>query len=60
MTAVTVRRVLESTLETVAQMEKLAVEVAQWAGFCGLSLDHISLATHEIATNAVVHGTAVP
>ena len=56
MTAVTVRQVLDSTLETVSQLEKLAVEVARRAGFRGLSLDQISLATHETATNAVVHG----
>ena len=56
MTAVTEHQVLESTLETVAQLEKLAVEVAQTAGFRGPSLDQIGLATHEIATNAVVHG----
>ena len=56
MTAVTVHQELDSTLETVAQLEKLAVEVAQRAGFRGHTLDQISLATHETATNAVVHG----
>lgn len=56
MMAVTVHQELDSTLETVAQLEKLAVDVAQSAGFCGLSLDQISLAAHETAINAVVHG----
>lgn len=56
MTAVTVHQELDSTLETVAQLEKLAVEIAKRAGFRGHTLDEISLATHETATNAVVHG----
>ena len=56
MTAVTMREVLDSTLEDVAHVETLAVEVARRVGFQGVSLDHISLATHETTTNAVVHG----
>ena len=56
MTAVTVHEVLDSTLEAVAHVETVAVEVAQRVGFRGVSLDHISLATHETTTNAVVHG----
>jgi len=56
MTAVTVHEVLDSTLEAVAHVETVAVEVARRVGFRGVSLDHISLATHETATNAVVHG----
>jgi len=56
MTAVTMREVLDSTLEAVAHVEPLAVEVARRVGFRGVSLDHISLATHETTTNAVVHG----
>jgi serine/threonine-protein kinase RsbW len=56
MTAVTMREVLDSTLEDVAHVETLAVEVARRVGFRGVSLDHISLATHETTTNAVVHG----
>jgi serine/threonine-protein kinase RsbW len=56
MTAVTMREVLDSTLEAVAHVEPLAVEVARRVGFRGVSLDHISLATYETTTNAVVHG----
>jgi serine/threonine-protein kinase RsbW len=56
MTAVTVHEVLDSTLEAVAHVETVAVEVARRVGFRGVSLDHISLATHETTTNAVVHG----
>jgi len=55
MTAVTVREVLDSTLEAVAHVETLAVEIARGVGFRGVSLDQISLATHETSTNAVVH-----
>jgi serine/threonine-protein kinase RsbW len=55
-TAVTVREMLDSTLETVAHIEAVAVEIARRVGFRGVSLDHISLATHETITNAVVHG----
>ena len=56
MTADTVHEVLDSTLEAVAHVETVAVEVARRVGFRGVSLDHISLATHETTANAVVHG----
>jgi len=56
MTAVTVHEVLDSTLEAVGHVETVAVEIARSVGFRGVSLDHISLATHETTTNAVVHG----
>jgi serine/threonine-protein kinase RsbW len=56
MTATTIREVVDSTLEAVAHVETVAVEVARTVGFRGVSLDHISLATHETTTNAVVHG----
>jgi len=56
MTAVTVREVLDSTLEAVAHVETVAVEVARRMGFRGVSLDHIGLAIHETTSNAVVHG----
>ena len=56
MTAVTVHEVLDSTLEAVAHVETVAVDVARSMGFRGVSLEHISLATHETTTNAVVHG----
>ena len=53
MRAVTVHEVLDSTLEAVAHVETVAVEAARRVGFRGVSLDHISLATHETTTNAV-------
>ena len=56
MTAVTVHEVLDSTLEAVAHVEAVAVDVARSVGFRGVSLDHISLAAYETTTNAVVHG----
>jgi serine/threonine-protein kinase RsbW len=55
MTAETVYRVLDSTLDTVTEVENLVWEVAQRAGFRDLSLDHIGLAAHETAVNAVIH-----
>ena len=56
MTAETVYRVLDSTLDAVSEVENLAWETAHRAGFRDLSLDHISLAVHETAANAVIHG----
>jgi|SRR5579863_3382567 len=56
MTVVPVHEVLDSTLEAVAQVETMAMALARRGGFHGASLDHISLATHETTTNAVVHG----
>jgi serine/threonine-protein kinase RsbW len=56
MTAETVYRVLDSNLDTVTEVENLAWEIAHRAGFRDLSLDHISLAVHETAANAVIHG----
>jgi serine/threonine-protein kinase RsbW len=56
MMPVTMQEVLDSTLEAVAHVETVAAEVARRVGFRGVSLDHISLATHETTTNAVVHG----
>src|ERR1700730_14627954 len=47
---------LDSTLESVEQIEHLALEHAQRAGFCGISLEQIALAVHETAANAVFHG----
>jgi serine/threonine-protein kinase RsbW len=51
-----VQHVLDSTLDNVAFIESLAVEIAQKAGFHDGSLDQISLAVHETAANAVIHG----
>src|SRR5260370_38057459 len=52
----TVHHVLDSTLDNVAFIEDLAFEVAQKAGFPDASLEQISLAVHETAANAVIHG----
>ena len=56
MTTETVNEVLDSTLDTVDYVEGLALDAAQKAGFCGDSLSEISLAVHETAVNAVIHG----
>ncbi|MBZ5609753.1 MAG: ATP-binding protein [Acidobacteriia bacterium] len=56
MTMVTVRQTFDSTLVSTYSIEDLALEIARRAGFRGPSLDHISLAVHETAVNAVVHG----
>jgi hypothetical protein len=56
MTALTVREVLDSTPEAAAHLETVTVEVARRVGSRGVSLDHISPATHE-ATTTAVHGT---
>ncbi|HEY0307526.1 MAG TPA: ATP-binding protein [Acidobacteriaceae bacterium] len=47
---------LESTLATVNKVEQTAHEFAQRAGFSEDDLDNISLAAHEAAVNAVMHG----
>ena len=52
----TVHHVLDSTLDTVSVVESLASEIAQTAGFPDASLEQISLAVHETAANAVIHG----
>jgi serine/threonine-protein kinase RsbW len=52
----TVHHVLDSTLDNVAFIESLAIEIAQVAGFPATSLEQISLAVHETAANAVIHG----
>lgn len=56
MTPEAVHYTLDSTLDSVEQIEHLALEHAQRAGFFGASLDHIALAVHETAANAVFHG----
>lgn len=56
MTTETVNQVLDSTLDTVDFVERMAFEVARIAGFRGDSLDDISLAVHETTANAVIHG----
>jgi serine/threonine-protein kinase RsbW len=52
----TLNEVLDSTLDTVDYVEGLALAAAQKAGFRGESLSEISLAVHETAINAVIHG----
>jgi serine/threonine-protein kinase RsbW len=47
---------LDSTLDSVDKIEHLVLEHARRAGFCGVSLEQISLAVHETAANAVFHG----
>jgi serine/threonine-protein kinase RsbW len=56
MTMETARHSFDSTLESAYMIEDLVLEIARRAGFRGPSLDHISLAVHETAVNAVVHG----
>jgi serine/threonine-protein kinase RsbW len=56
MTSGAVHRTLDSTLESADQIEHLVMEHAQRAGFDSKALDQISLAVHETAVNAVMHG----
>ena len=52
----TVHHVLDSTLDTVAFVESLVGKIARRAGFPDTSREQISLAVHETAANAVIHG----
>jgi serine/threonine-protein kinase RsbW len=52
----TVHHVLDSTLDAVSFVESLASDIAQRSGFPQASLEQISLAVHETAANAVIHG----
>ncbi len=52
----TIRRSFDSTLESAYAIEDLVLGVAREAGFQGADLDHISLAVHETAVNAIIHG----
>lgn len=56
MTAPTVSQSFDSTLASAYAIEDLALEQALRTAFAGPSLDHISLAVHETAVNAIVHG----
>jgi serine/threonine-protein kinase RsbW len=56
MNEVTVPHTLDSTLESVDRVEYLTLELAERAGFRDTSLEHIVLAVHETAANAVIHG----
>jgi serine/threonine-protein kinase RsbW len=52
----TLRQSFDSTLDSAYAIEDLVLEHARAAGFEGQSLDHISLAVHETAVNAIIHG----
>ena len=52
----TTRRSFDSTLESAYAIEDLVLDLARKAGFQGQDLDHISLAVHETAVNAILHG----
>ena len=52
----TVSATLDSTLASVDEGEKAALEFARRAGFVDGALEHIGLAVREIIANAVVHG----
>src|SRR5467141_4144164 len=52
----TVEQVLDSTLESVDQAERLALELARESGFSEEDLDRIGMSVRECMVNAVVHG----
>src|SRR5947208_17122835 len=52
----TVEQVLDSTLESVDQAERLTLEVARESGFGDEDLDRIGMSVRECMVNAVVHG----
>ena len=52
----TVEQVLDSTLESVDQGERLALELARESGFSEEDLDRIGMSVRECMVNAVVHG----
>ena len=52
----TVEQVLDSTLESVDQAERLTLELARESGFGEEDLDRIGMSVRECMVNAVVHG----
>jgi serine/threonine-protein kinase RsbW len=52
----TVALVLDSTLDSVDQAERAALDVAREAGFGEEDLDRIGMSVRECVVNAVVHG----
>ena len=52
----TIEQVLDSTLESVDQAERLTLEVARESGFGEEDLDRIGMSVRECMVNAVVHG----
>jgi serine/threonine-protein kinase RsbW len=52
----TVNQVLESTLESVDQAERVTLDLARESGFAEEELDRIGMSVRECMVNAVVHG----
>src|SRR5437016_7013192 len=52
----TVNKVLESTLESVDQAERVTLDLARESGFAEEELDRIGMSVRECMVNAVVHG----
>jgi len=52
----TVEQVLDSTLESVDQAERVALDLARESGFGEEDLDRIGMSVRECVVNAVVHG----
>ena len=52
----TIEQVLDSTLESVDQAERLTLELARESGFGEEDLDRIGMSVRECMVNAVVHG----
>jgi serine/threonine-protein kinase RsbW len=52
----TVEQVLDSTLESVDQAERVTLELARESGFGEEDLDRIGMSVRECVVNAVVHG----
>ena len=52
----TINQVLDSTLDSVDQAERAALDLAREAGFAEEDLDRIGMSVRECMVNAVVHG----
>ena len=52
----TVKQVLDSTLESVDEAERVTLELARESGFDEEDLDRIGMSVRECMVNAVVHG----
>ena len=52
----TIEQVLDSTLESVDQAERLTLDLARESGFGEEDLDRIGMSVRECMVNAVVHG----
>lgn len=51
-----INRVYDSTLQSVDEAEKLALEIAEQAGFGEDEVHHIGMSVRECMVNAVAHG----